>query len=220
MIKINLNPRKKGAITQAGGKRRFGLELPHIKAPALKVKGIVFVAIPLVILGLEAFYYLQLDYSISKVKSEINAVNNSINKYKLLAKNIKELEKQIEEQKKIKESIRTQILVFQKFAIQKGQVLKMFQTVALSMPDGIWLTDLSIDRNTSSANLSGYSFNPKLITKFMNNLSEYYTNISFNSTRRIKGNIVDFYKFDLKLSNWKGEQKNNNNSELAQNTSN
>ncbi len=217
MIKINLNPRKKGAITQAGGKRRFGLELPQFKTPAIKVKGIVFIAIPLIILGLEAFYYLQLDYSISKLKNEIHAVDNQIRKYRLLAKNLKTLEKQIEEQRRLRESIRTQILVFQKFAIQKGQVLKMFQTIALSMPDGIWLTSLSIDKTSSSADLSGYSFNPKLITRFMNNLSEYYGNVSFNSTKRIKGNVVDFYRFDLKLSNWQGEKKANSSSEVAKN---
>jgi len=210
MIKINLNPRKKGAITKAGAKRKFGLELPSIKAPSLKIKGIVFIAIPLIILGLEAFYYLNLDFSLNKLRNEISAVDNQIRKYKLLSKNLEQLQKQIEEQRKLKESIRTQILVFQKFAIQKGDILRMFESVATSMPDGIWLTKMNLDKNTYSVELDGYSFNPKLITRFMNNLGRYYSSISFSSTKRVEGKVVDFYSFNLRLANWKLKKKKNN----------
>jgi len=207
MIKINLNPKKKGAITQTGAKRKLGLGLPKFKSPKLKVKGAVYIAIPLLILGAEAFYYLKLDYSISKLRNEIRTVDNQIHKYRLLVKSLKTLEQQIEEQKKLKESIRTQIRVFQKFAVRKGKVLKMFKTVAISMPDGVWLTKLDLNKNTSSADLSGYSFNPKLISRFMKNLNNYYTTVSFTSTKRIKGNIVDFYEFNLHLSGWKEDRK-------------
>jgi len=216
MIKINLNPKKKGAITKAGAKKRLSLGLPKFKSPVLKIKGIVYVAIPLLILGAEAFYYLKLDYSINKLKNEIYAVDNQINKYKILAKNLKALERQIEEQKKLKESIRTQIRVFQKFAVRKGQVLRMFKTVAISMPDGVWLTKMDISKTSSSADISGYSFNPKLISRFMRNLNNYYSSVNFTSTKRIQGNIVDFYEFNLHLTGWKEKEKK----KVAQNINN
>jgi hypothetical protein len=57
----------------------------------------------------------------------------------------------------------------------------------------------------------------------MSNLSDYYQNISFNSTKRVKGKVIDFYNFDLRLSNWREDlekKKENKPKKVAQNTNN
>ncbi len=207
MIKINLNPKKKGAITKAE-KKKFGLAVPKFKAPVFlaKLKGLVYILIPTVLVVLEVLYYLNLNLRISGVKSDIKILKQDIDKYKLLAQKIKRLEAELENQEILQDNIRTRIMVYQKFALEKGDILNMFRAIAIAMPDGVWITNLRLARNSSR--LTGYSLQPEKISQFYENLSYYYQTVNFSSTQRRKGKVIDFYRFNFSMNNWKSPTKN------------
>ena len=197
MIKINLHPRKKG-VSKGKGKDFLKLELSRLTLPDLKLKGFVYLLIPIIVLGLEAFYYLQLDLQISKLNSEKKQIEVQIQRFKTVQQAIKNLERQLEQQKRIKNRIEAQILVYKNFAVAKTEVLENIYQITDSMPDGVWFTYLSVGKN--DAQLKGYALNPDIITIFYKNLSRYFQNITFNSTERQKGKILEFYRFELKMS--------------------
>lgn len=210
MIKINLNPKKKGAITKAE-KKKFGLAVPKFKAPVFlaKLKGFAYIIILAIPLVLEALYYLNLDLRISGVKSDIKILRQDIDKYKLLAQRIKQLEAELNNQEILQDNIRTRIKVYQKFALEKGDILNMFRAIAFAMPDGVWITNLRLARNSSR--LRGFSLQPDKISKFYENLSYYYQTVNFNSTQRRKGKVVEFYRFSFSMNNWKSPIKRDKN---------
>ncbi len=199
MIKINLHPKKKG-VAKSSAKDFFKLELPRFSTPDFKLKGSVYLLIPTVILGLEAFYYLKLDLQISKLSNEKKQVEIQIQRFKAIQQTIKNLEKQLAEQKKIKDRIQTQILVYKNFAVEKKDVLNILYQISDSMPDGVWFVSLNIGKN--NADLKGYALNPDIITIFYKNLSKHFKNINFNATEREKGKIIEFYRFELKMNGW------------------
>ena len=204
MIKINLHPKKKG-IAKGGKKDFLKLELPRFTAPELKIKGFIFLLIPLAVIGLEIFYYLKLDLEISNLSKEKNDVEIRIQRYRAIRQAIQNLEKQLDEQQKIKNRIEAQIQVYKNFAVEKKDVLKILYQISDSMPDGIWFNSLNIE--PSNAELKGYALNPDKITVFYKRLSRYFKNIEFNSTEREKGKIIEFYKFELKMNDWLKNKK-------------
>ncbi len=199
MIKINLHPKKKG-VAKSGAKDFLKLELPRFSVPDFKLKGIVYLIIPIVILGLEAFYYLKLDLQISRLSKEKKQVETQIQRFKTIQQAIKNLEKQLAEQKKIRDRIQTQILVYKNFAVEKKDILNILYQISDSMPDGVWFVSLSIGKD--NANLKGYALNPDIITIFYKNLSKHFKSINFNATEREKGKIIEFYRFELKMNGW------------------
>ena len=199
MIKINLHPKKKG-VAKSGKKEFLKLELPKFSTPDFKLKGVVYLIIPIVILGLEVFYYLKLDLEISKLSEEKKQVEVQIQRFKAIQQAIKNLESQLAEQKKIKNRIQAQILVYKNFAVEKKDVLNILYQISDSMPDGVWFVSLNIGKD--NADLRGYALNPDIITTFYRNLSTHFKNINFNATERQKGKIIEFYKFELKMSGW------------------
>ena len=199
MIKINLHPKKKG-IAKAGKRNFLRLELPRFTAPELKIKGFIYFLIPVVIIGLEVFYYLKLDIEISKLSKEKNDIEIRIQRYKAVKQAIQNLEKQLEEQKKVKNRIEAQIQVYKNFAVEKRDILKILYQISDSMPDGIWFNSLNIEKNR--AELQGYALNPDKITVFYNRLSRHFKKIEFNSTERQKGRLIEFYKFELEMKDW------------------
>ncbi len=199
MIKINLHPKKKG-VAKSGRKDFLKLELPRFSVPDFKLKGIVYLIIPIIILGLEAFYYLKLDLEISRLSTEKKQIEIQIQRFKSIQQAIKNLEKQLAEQKKIKNRIQAQILVYKNFAVEKKDVLNILYQISDSMPDGVWFVSLNIGKG--NADLKGYALNPDIITVFYRNLSTHFRNINFNATERQKGKIIEFYRFELKMNGW------------------
>ena len=197
MIKINLHPKKKG-VAKGKGKDFLKLELSKLTLPDLKIKGFVYLLIPIAILGAEVLYYLKLDLQISKLNSEKKQLEVQIQRFKTVQQAIKNLENQLEQQKRIKNRIEAQIQVYKNFAVEKKDILENLYRISDSMPDGVWFTSMSIGKN--DAQVRGYALNPDIITIFYKNLSRYFQNISFNSTERQKGKIVEFYRFELKMS--------------------
>lgn len=78
--------------------------------------------------------------------------------------------------------------IFEKLSSEKTDFIPMITSIATSMPDGIWLSRLEITRSRS--NLSGFTFNPRFISEFYNNLSKYYTDLKFKSTAREAGKTL------------------------------
>ncbi|RUM58210.1 MAG: hypothetical protein DSY59_02270 [Persephonella sp.] len=199
MIKINLHPKKKG-VAKSGTKDFLKLELPRFSVPDFKLKGIVYLIIPIIILGVEAFYYLKLDLEISKLSTEKKQIEIQIQRFKAIQQAIKNLERQLEEQKRIKNRIQAQILVYKNFALEKKDVLNILYQISDSMPDGVWFSSLDVGKD--NADLKGFALNPDIITSFYRKLSAHFRNVNFNATERQKGKIIEFYRFELNMSGW------------------
>jgi Tfp pilus assembly protein PilN len=199
MIKINLHPKKKVALGKSG-KDFLKLELPRFTAPDLKVKGIIYILIPVVLLGLEALYYLKLDLEISRLNSEKNQIEIQIQRFKSIQQAIKSLENQLDQQKRLESQIEAQILVYKNFAVEKKGILNILYQISKNMPDGVWIVSLDIGKD--NATLRGYALKPEIISLFYKNLSKYFRNISFNATERQKGKTIEFYRFEFQISGW------------------
>ncbi|WP_029521709.1 PilN domain-containing protein [Persephonella sp. KM09-Lau-8] len=198
MIKVNLNPekRKPKAVKK-------GISAPSVKAN----KGILYIGIPALLVAAEIVYIVYLNGNISTLSQKKQTLIQERAKYKDVERQINRLKKAVVEAEKLKETTKLKIAVFNKLASSKTDFIPMIKAIALSLPDGVWLKKMEISR--SSGNLNGFSFNPKYISNFYDNLSQYYTEIKFKSVKKqvSKNKNVKYYAFNFRLNNWKKQKK-------------
>ncbi|WP_456400741.1 PilN domain-containing protein [Persephonella sp.] len=196
MIKINLNPEK---VRKKIERKKIGLE-------ALKTKTVIYIGIPVILIASELLYLTYLNYNVSKLKEKREQLMAERAKYKDIEQEIRKLKKKVAEAEKLKEETKLKMAIFEKLSSEKTDFIPMISSIAVSMPDGIWLNRLSITRSSSS--LSGFTFNPKFISEFYNNLSKYYTNVKFKSTARERGGNLSYYSFSFNMGKWEVSDKN------------
>ncbi|WP_457641522.1 PilN domain-containing protein [Persephonella sp.] len=194
MIRINLNPEK---TRKKFEKRKVGIEF-------FKSKTILYIGIPVILVASELLYLVYINMSINNLSNEKQRLEAERSKYKDIEKDIRRIKKKVAEAEKLKEEIKLKMAIFEKLASEKTDFIPMINSIALSMPDGIWLNKLEITRSRSS--LSGFTFNPKFISEFYNNLSKYYTNVKFKSTAREAGKNISYYSFSFNMGKWQIEE--------------
>ncbi|MBK3332151.1 PilN domain-containing protein [Persephonella atlantica] len=201
MIKINLNPekRKRKELKRAG--------VPTVK---LKNKAVLYLGIPLILIGAEIVYSVYLGTRINNLIEKKQQLIEERAKYRDVERRINQLKKAVAEAERLKEITKLKIAVFNKLSSEKVDFIPMIKAIAVSIPDGVWLKKVDILR--SGGNLTGFSFNPKFISNFYDNLSAYYQTITFDSVERKgssakKRNSVNYYSFKFNLSGWKKEKK-------------
>ncbi|WP_457621352.1 PilN domain-containing protein [Persephonella sp.] len=190
MIKINLNPEK---VRKKLEKRRIGIEV-------LKSKTVLYLGIPVVLIAGELLYLTYLNVTVSKLQEKKQKLAEERAKYKDIEQEIRKLKKKVAEAEKLKEETKLKMAIFEKLSSEKTDFIPMITSIATSMPDGIWLSRLEITRSRS--NLSGFTFNPRFISEFYNNLSRYYTDVKFKSTARETGKNVSYYSFSFNMGKW------------------
>jgi len=201
MIKINLNPekRKRKEFKKAG--------IPSVK---LKNRAVLYLGIPILLIGSQIVYSVYLGAEINNLIEKKQQLIEERAKYKDVERKINQLKKAVTETERLKEVTKLKIAVFNKLSSEKTDFIPMIKAISVSIPDGVWLRKVDIQRN--GGNLTGFSFNPKFISNFYDNLSFYYGNITFDSVERKqasprKRNSVSYYSFRFNLSNWKKETK-------------
>ncbi|WP_297456560.1 PilN domain-containing protein [Persephonella sp.] len=198
MIKVNLNPEKRKPKVA-----KKGISAPSVKAN----KGLLYIGIPALLVAAEIVYIVYLNSHISNLTDKKQAFIQERAKYKDVERQINRLKKAVVEAERLKETTKLKIAVFNKLASSKTDFIPMIKAIALSLPDGVWLKKMEIGR--SNGNLNGFSFNPKYISNFYDNLSQYYTEIKFRSVKKhvSKNKSVQYYAFNFRLNNWKKHKK-------------
>ncbi len=199
MIKINLNPEKKKAKVS---QKRVS------PASIGTNKGLLYIGIPILLIAAEIVYIVYLNGNISNLSEKKQVLLEERAKYKNIEKQINRLKKAVVEAEKLRETTKLKIAVFNKLASSKTDFIPMIKAIVLSLPDGVWLKKMEIGR--SNGKLDGFSFNPKYISNFYDNLSQYYTEIKFNSVKKqlSQNKKVKYYAFNFKLNKWKRNEGN------------
>ncbi|SNZ04104.1 type IV pilus assembly protein PilN [Persephonella hydrogeniphila] len=195
MIKINLNPerRKAKAVKRAGP--------PTLK---IKNKALLYIGIPVILISAEIVYSVYLNTKINKLLEKKQQLVQERAKFKDVEKRINALKKAVAEAERLKETTKLKIAVFNKLASEKTDFIPMIKAIALSLPDGVWLKRVDILR--TGGNLSGFAFNPKFISNFYDNLSDYYKTIKFNTVTKKEAKSavrLKYYSFKFNMSGWK-----------------
>jgi type IV pilus assembly protein PilN len=195
MIKINLNPEK---VKKKLERKKIGIEV-------IKSKTVLYIGIPVVLIAGELLYLTYLNVTVNKLQEKKQRLVEERAKYKDIEQEIRKLKKKVAEAEKLKEETKLKMAIFEKLSSEKTDFIPMITSIAASMPDGIWLNKLEITRSRS--NLSGFTFNPRFISEFYNNLSRYYTDLKFKSTAREAGKNVNYYSFSFNMGKWQIEEK-------------
>ena len=199
MIKINLNPEKK--------KTKFKKKGISFKAPSISLpkQNVIYIGIPLAVVIISIGYYFDLQFQIKDLQNKKRTLLIEKTKYRMAKRQIDILKSKIKEAEIMKDDVSIKINIYQKLAKEKRDFGKILYAISVSVPDGIWLTHLSIARNDSR--LKGYTFDPQYITIFYQNLKKYYKDIDFRSTKRAGEKSLVFYSFDFNMKNFKRAEK-------------
>ena len=204
MIKINLNPEKRKTKV---------VKTTPVPSEKLKNKAILYIGIPVLLIGAEIVYSVYLNSQINDLMDKKQQLVEERAKYRDVEKRINQLKKAVAEAERLKETTKLKIAVFNKLKTEKADFIPMIRAIATSLPDGVWLRKVEIVR--SGGNLTGFAFNPKFISSFYDNLTNYYSDIKFNAVEKKEAKNkravgLRFYSFRFSLSGWKkNEQKEN-----------
>ncbi len=198
MIRINLNPKKKEKINL----QEFSL--PDVST--LLSNPYVIGSVIGTFIFLEIGYMFYLDLKKNRLLDKKQDLISEKERLKKIEKKIKDLKLSIKYQKDLSEKIKLEGKIYKKLAEQKGDFRPMLAKVGTSLPDGVWLNQVKLNRNKTEIN--GYSFNPNFISYYYDNLSKFYKNINLSSTkrekmRRGKSKSISYYSFSLVMNGWK-----------------
>ncbi len=199
MIRINLNPEKKKAKFK---KKGISLKAPSISLPR---QGILYIGIPVAVIIIGIGYYFNLQFQIKDLQNKKRTLLVEKTKYRMAKKQIDMLKSKIKEAEMMKDDVSRKIKIYQRLAKEKRDFGKILYAISVSVPDGVWLTSLSISRNDSK--LKGYTFDPQYITVFYQNLKKFYKDIEFRSTKRAGEKSLVFYSFNFDMKNFKRAEK-------------
>ncbi len=199
MIRINLNPEKKKAKFK---KKGISFKAPSISLPR---QGILYAGIPVAVIIIGIGYYFNLQFQIKDLQNKKRTLLVEKTKYRMAKKQIDILKSKIKEAEMMKDDVSRKIKIYQRLAKEKRDFGKILYAISVSVPDGVWLTSLSISRNDSK--LKGYTFDPQYITIFYQNLKKFYKDIEFRSTKRTGEKSLVFYSFNFDMKNFKRAEK-------------
>lgn len=173
MIRINLLP-----VRAAQKKERVRSQLSILVLCLIAV---------MVVCGAE---YLRMESNLGDKKEEIQNVQNEINK---LQKKIGEVSKY----KKFQEDLKKKLNILQVLKDGRSGPVRMLDQLNKSLPDKLWLTELSIKNSTVKIN--GLASDEKLVASFMESLelSPYYSGVELNTLTQVAKKEVKLQQFVL-----------------------
>jgi len=196
MIKINLKPKKERKIKGVPKIKLGGL-------PQLSLKSQIIYFVPVIFLIGEISYLLYINKQISDLKTQKEELEQKKTRLNAFKKNIDDLLREINEQKKLKEEVNLRIATIENLSNQKKDFSKLLDAVVYSYTDGVWLTSANLSIEKSS--LNGFAFSPDYISTYYNNLNRYFDSISFSQTEMKVANAgFPYYSFNFEISSFKG----------------
>ncbi|GAB6072052.1 hypothetical protein JCM14244_04290 [Venenivibrio stagnispumantis] len=196
MIKINLKPKKERKIKGVPKIKLGGL-------PQLSLKSQIIYFVPVIFLIGEISYLFYINKQISDLNTQKEELEQKKTKLNAFKKNIDDLLREINEQKKLKEEVNLRIATIENLSNQKKDFSKLLDAVVYSYTDGIWLTSANLSIEKSS--LSGFAFSPDYISTYYSNLNRYFDSISFSQTEMKVANAgFPYYSFNFEISSFKG----------------
>jgi len=196
MIKINLKPKKERKIKGVPRIKLGGL-------PQLSLKSQIIYFVPIIFLIGEISYLFYINKQISDLNQEKEHLEQKRLQLVAFKKDIEKVEKEVNEQKKLKEEVNLRIATIENLSNQKKDFSKLLDAVVYSYTDGIWLTSANLSIEKSS--LNGFAFSPDYISTYYNNLNRYFGSISFSQTEMKVANAgFPYYSFNFEISNLKG----------------
>lgn len=200
MIRINLNPYKRKKI-------------PSLKVPTLGFSGfsiknerILFILVPLFIIGGTFIYYFYLTREIDSLQEEKIRLTMELEKDKEVKNKIESLKRELAERENISEKLNLKIKIYEYLSSGKDLAVEMLKVSLNYIPDGLWLENakFSLERG----NIVGYALQPDFISKYHSYLNRYY-DVGFTATESkiSSNNNLRYYSFNFEVKNFKQEKR-------------
>ncbi len=219
MIKIDLRTKKKRSLKETLEARLTILDL-------LKNKELIVGIVGGVIIFIQIVYILFLSYQENKLSSKKEYLLEEKRRLAVIERKLKNLNREIRKQKKIKENLNLKLSILEELNKRRGDIKNVLVNVGASIPEGIWIEDLTISK--SGINLNGYTFNPDNIYEFFVNLKKKYPSLYLSTLgksrfcnikgkkdfvlcvgkqKKRKAGRIDYYVFSLNLKNFSNKEK-------------
>ncbi len=184
MIKINLlRPEKKEVAAGGGTTVSFNEES---KPSKLSIPALVG-AIALTVIGIGLMYFLQ--------SGELAREKRILDERTLRKAELEKVLKELALIEATKKELDSKIKIISDLKLKQKDAVLMMDKMSRSLPEWVWLTDLTITNGLVA--LSGKALSNNLIADLVNNLqnSNLFTNVQLISTNRKKEAGIDIFEF-------------------------
>ena len=184
MIKINLlRPEKKEVAAGGGTAISFSEESSPSKLSIPALVG----AIALTVIGIGLMYFLQ--------SGELARERRILDERTLRKAELEKVLKELALIEATKRELDSKIKIISDLKLKQKDAVLMMDKMSRSLPEWVWLTDLTITNGAVS--LSGKALSNNLIADLVNNLqnSNLFTNVQLISTNRKKEAGIDIFEF-------------------------
>lgn len=184
MIKINLlRPEKKEVAAGGGTAISFSEES---KPSKLSIPALVG-AIALTVIGIGMMYFLQ--------TGELAREKRILDERTLRKAELEKVLKELALIEATKKELDSKIKIISDLKLKQKDAVLMMDKMSRSLPEWVWLTDLTITNGLVT--LSGKALSNNLIADLVNNLqnSNLFTNVQLISTNRKKEAGIDIFEF-------------------------
>lgn len=184
MIKINLlRPEKKEVAAGGGTTISFSEES---KPSKLNIPALVG-AIALTVIGIGLLYFMQ--------SGELARERKLLDERTLRKAELEKILKELETIEATKRELDSKIKIISDLKLKQKDAVLMMDKMSRSLPEWVWLTDMSITNGLVA--ISGKALSNNLIADLVNNLqnSNLFTNVQLVSTSRKKEAGIDIFEF-------------------------
>lgn len=186
MIKINLLRPEKKEVAAGGGAAVSFVE--EAKPSKLSVPALVG-AVALTVVGIGLMYFLQ--------AGELNRQQKLLDERTLRKAELEKVLKELAQIEATKLELDKKIKIISDLKLKQRDAVLMMDKMSRSLPDWVWLTDLTY--RGGAVAISGKALSNNLIADLINNLqnSSYFTNVQITSSARKREAGVDIFEFRI-----------------------
>jgi Tfp pilus assembly protein PilN len=189
MIKINLlRPEKKEVAAGGGTAISFSEESSPSKLSIPALVG----AIALTVIGIGLMYFLQ--------SGELARERRILDERTLRKAELEKVLKELALIEATKRELDSKIKIISDLKLKQKDAVLMMDKMSRSLPEWVWLTDLTITNGAVA--LSGKALSNNLIARPVNNLqnSSFFANVQISSSSRKKEAGIDIFEFRINCS--------------------
>ncbi len=186
MIKINLlRPEKKDVAAAGGATVSFAEEA---KPSRLSIPALVG-AIALTVVGIGLMYFLQ--------AGELSSQQKLLEERTLRKAELENILKELAQLEATKLELDSKIKIISDLKLKQKDAVLMMDKMSRSLPEWVWLTDLSY--RGGAVAISGKALSNNLIADLINNLqnSSYFANVQITSSSRKREAGIDIFEFRI-----------------------
>lgn len=186
MIKINLLRPEKKEVAAGGGAAVSFVE--EAKPSKLSIPALVG-AVALTVVGIGLMYFLQ--------AGELNRQQKLLDERTLRKAELEKVLKELAQIEATKLELDKKIKIISDLKLKQRDAVLMMDKMSRSLPDWVWLTDLTY--RSGAVAISGKALSNNLIADLINNLqnSSYFTNVQITSSARKREAGVDIFEFRI-----------------------